>query len=160
MTAQAPDQGQLSNVGVVITRVAHFPWATYGVLRVYGGRHDEVKLPNGRLWTLEPPSLGNEPFVSCIPEGVYQTEPFESEVHGTVISVIGVKGRIGILFHPLNYPHQTRGCVGVGVSLGAFGPGDDVPHLGQSRLAMASLIAVAGRRFTLQINSGRAPDVI
>jgi len=71
------------------------------------------------MHTLERPWLANKRNVSCIPDGVYplvyinkhQSHNFPYE-H---IAVMGVPNRSGILIHVLNYPRQTRGCIGVGL---------------------------------------------
>jgi len=77
--------------------------------------------------TVEKPWLSNQPFISCIPPGIYNLEPFDSDKHPDCFIIwnhnLGVgkyKGdsvRYGCLFHVANFPHQVEGCVGPGLEL-------------------------------------------
>ena len=65
--------------------------------------------------TLELPWLGNEPQVSCIPEGTYKYRVAPSPARGRdVIWIDKVVERSAIQIHEGNYTSQIRGCVLVG----------------------------------------------
>jgi len=68
------------------------PWATLGFL---GGPGIECR-------TLEPPWAGNEPYESCIPEGIYRWQRHNSPRHGETLCLQDVLGRTGILIHVAN----------------------------------------------------------
>lgn len=78
---------------------------TYGAL-IVGGRP--------RFVTLEPPWLGNQPFISCIPEGTYTCSEHVSSKFGSTYIVDDVFGRSDILFHWGNWITNTEGCILVG----------------------------------------------
>ena len=82
--------------------------------------------PSGReLHTLERSWRNNEPFDSCIPDGVYLVEPYQSPKFGSVYILSGgtvskfksdKHERYGILFHAANFPRQLAGCIACGLS--------------------------------------------
>ena len=77
-----------------------------------------LKLLNGlTVHTLERPWCNNEPFFSCIPEGLYVCRRIVSPKFGPTFEVSCVDGRSHILFHKLNTVHETRGCIGVGTRI-------------------------------------------
>ena len=83
---------------------AYLPHGTYGTL----------ELPEGSvLKTVERSWKGNEPFTSCIQEGVYTCKRVNSPKFGNTFEVIGVPGRSHILFHVANIPSDVEGCFGV-----------------------------------------------
>lgn len=100
---------------IKLTRIGSFSDRTLGVLKLYGTL----------MTTLERPWLANRRNVSCIPAGAYEAvlrditrfgrtnKKFGNKVR-YVVEVMNVPDRSGILLHPLNYPHQTQGCIGVG----------------------------------------------
>lgn len=74
-------------------------------------------------YTLESPK---EPFTGaggngcvCIPSGEYEIK-FEYSPHlKTVVPTLkAVPGHDHILIHILNFPHETKGCIGVGLDRG------------------------------------------
>jgi len=83
-------------------------------------------MPSGReLHVLERPWRDNRPFDSCIPDGVYLMEPYQSPRFGSVYIVSGGRvskfqsprhERYGILFHGANRVEQLQGCLAVGLS--------------------------------------------
>lgn len=85
-----------------------------------------------RLVTLERPWLGNQPEVSCIPVGRYTMSRVMSPKFGETFQIDRVKGRSNILFHKGNIPHDTRGCVLVGME---FGPTLGVSMIKDSKTA-------------------------
>lgn len=83
--------------------------------------HDIKRQPlTPMIYTLEPPWLGNEREVSCIPIGVYILEPYTSANvnkwnRGKCFAIPQVPGRKYIRVHTLNRVDETRGCIGVGL---------------------------------------------
>ena len=75
--------------------------------------------------TVEKPYLSNQPFISCIPPGTYNLEPFSSKKHPDSFILwnldLGVgkyKGdsiRYTCLFHIANFPDEVEGCIGPGL---------------------------------------------
>ncbi|MCX2780412.1 DUF5675 family protein [Microbulbifer thermotolerans] len=94
-----------------LTRYAYGPDATLGRLVV----GDET------FWTVERPWLGNKPFESCIPEGVYRCLPYSSAKFPDVWELQDVPGRSKILIHVGNYASDVVGCIAVGSSLAPGG---------------------------------------
>lgn len=75
------------------------------------------------LDSLERPWLDNEPFVSCIPTGIYTCErswlnhKSSKYPHGyECFEVMDVPERTHIKLHIANYPHQIQGCIAYGKS--------------------------------------------
>jgi Family of unknown function (DUF5675) len=67
--------------------------------------------------TLEPPWVGNEQNISCIPIGVYPVRYSFSHDFGRMMPHIeNVPNRSTILLHPGNVVANTRGCVEVGAA--------------------------------------------
>ena len=96
---------------ITLTRFAYGPQATLGRLRV----KDRV------FYTVERPWLGNRPFESCIPEGVYSCEPYTSPRFPNVWELQEVPGRSKILIHAGNYASDVEGCIAVGTGLAPGG---------------------------------------
>lgn len=93
----------------------YLPGGTYGDLYI-----------NGRFvcHTVERPWRNNQPNISCIPEGSYHLEPYNSPKFGKCFIVSGGEehqkvekfknsngNRWGILIHPANVPSQLAGCI-------------------------------------------------
>lgn len=71
--------------------------------------------------SLELPWLDNARNVSCIPEGEYRCDLFESSRWGTVYRVQNVPGRSAILFHAGNTTADIEGCILLGANRGILG---------------------------------------
>ncbi|WP_445354551.1 DUF5675 family protein [Microbulbifer sp. EKSA008] len=119
-----------------LQRFAYGPNATLGRLRV----RDCV------FYTVERPWLGNRPFESCIPEGVYSCNPYSSPRFPNVWELLEVPSRSKILIHIANYAADVQGCIGVGSSLA---PGSW--WVTQSRRAMQQLRELLPHEFNLTI---------
>ena len=87
------------------------------------GTLGSMVLPSGlKLYTIERPWLNNEPFVSCVPEGVYTLEYHRYKgkldtwalVGDTVSHFPSDKARNLILIHPANKVHELQGCIATG----------------------------------------------
>lgn len=62
--------------------------------------------------TIELPWLGNEPRISCIPEGSYLLRKRCSLKFKWHFEVVGVPGRKDILIHPANHAaKELKGCI-------------------------------------------------
>ncbi len=69
--------------------------------------------------TVERPWLDNKPFVSCIPEGLYECAPrWYNRGKYLAIEILDVPDRTHILFHIANHSRHVAGCVGVNERLG------------------------------------------
>lgn len=98
---------------VILTRFAYSPDGTFGRLVLPGG---------WSCFTVERPWKDNEPFESCIPDGVYDLKRRRSPVvertsGGDYLEgweVCDVPGRTYIMIHPGNWPRNFEGCIGVG----------------------------------------------
>lgn len=84
-------------------------------------------LPSGRvLQTIELPWRGNQPRISCIPEGTYKLSQRPSAVvektsrgrYKTGWEVVEVEGRSYIMIHIANTTSDIEGCIGLGLELG------------------------------------------
>ena len=64
--------------------------------------------------TLEEPWRFNQPNVSCIPNGYYRAERFDSPSKGKCWKIKDVFGRTYILIHIGNTLEDTEGCILVG----------------------------------------------
>lgn len=103
------------------------------------------------LWTLELPWRGNQPNVSCIPQGLYDVVPHgwngEAVKYKQVYRVLDVPDRSGILFHAGNIPADTQGCILVGLGLSKADG-----HIVESRAAVEQLRKWIGKEgFTLEV---------
>ncbi|WP_226649631.1 DUF5675 family protein [Microbulbifer variabilis] len=119
-----------------LQRFAYGPDATLGRLRV----RDCV------FYTVERPWLGNRPFESCIPEGVYSCNPYNSLRFPNVWELQEVPGRSKILIHTANYSADVQGCIGIGSNLAPGGW-----WVTQSRRAMQQLRELLPPEFDLTI---------
>lgn len=96
---------------IELIRYAYTPDETLGLLRW------PANDPNQQVcWTVESPWKDNKPFVSCVPDGVYSVQAFESERHPNCWIITPVDGRTGILFHAGNDSSDVQGCVCVGLT--------------------------------------------
>jgi hypothetical protein len=68
--------------------------------------------------TLELPWKNNEKKISCVPEGVYickrQTSSKNHE-WGEAFVLQGTLPRTDIQIHAANWPHEIKGCIGLGL---------------------------------------------
>jgi len=114
-------------------------------------------MPSGReFYTLECPWRNNEPFVSCIPDGAYLIEPWNSPTHGKCYIVSG--GLVGktqgvrtyILFHAANKVRELQGCIALGLGM----RGDNLTNSAQAiKLFMGELNGESAMLFISGVNS-------
>ena len=101
------------------------------------------------VWTLECPWAGNMVFTSCIPDGSYPLQGFDSPEHPGCWVITPVPGRTGILIHVGNTVKDTQGCILIGQQQG---PGS----VGNSRAALRQLNYTLDRKgqHTITLGSG------
>lgn len=93
---------------ILLTRFYHGTDRTIGRLE-YAGKS---------WWTIECPWLANKPSKSCIPEGDYRLERYDSPRFGArTWQVTPVDGRSHIAVHAANYANQLEGCIALGNAL-------------------------------------------
>lgn len=94
------------------------------------------------LFTLELPDLGNEPNISCIPEGEYEYYIRHSSKNGFVIELKNVPNRSFIQIHSGNFTSQIEGCILVGESIKDIN-NDSVPDVTNSKKSLKKLLEAA-----------------
>lgn len=114
-----------------LERFAYHPAGVLGRLYLPDGSH---------LFTVERPWLGNQPFFSCIPEGVYELWPFNGRRFKNVWQVMNVPERSAILIHAGNFPSDLQGCIAIGDRLleSSFGVANSRKALKRLREALGS----------------------
>lgn len=99
---------------VVLRRFLEAKGATLGQLHVDGESHPDI-------FTLELPDLGNKPFISRIPAGVYSLVPHgwngEPVQYVKTWRIENVPGREAIVMHWGNWLRNTQGCPLLGLGL-------------------------------------------
>jgi len=102
---------------ITLERFAYTPQGTFG----------RLTFDDFSCYTVERPWDGNKPYVSCIPEGEYVLERYNSPKFGKVYAVNGGTvsvtedinhSRSAILIHAANVASDLEGCIGLGDSLG------------------------------------------
>lgn len=85
-------------------------------------------------YTVEQPWNDNKPFVSCIPNGVYQLVAYRSDKYGDTFKFVNhdlgvfasknerntTNQRYSCMFHWGSFKEDTKGCIAPGEALGAF----------------------------------------
>lgn len=119
-----------------------------------------LELPDGlKLYTVERPWKNNIPYYSCVPDGDYKCEPYDSPKFGNVYILrnpdLGVDHfpgqakRSGILIHPANRSSELLGCIAPGTSLTRI---KTEWAVGSSKSALSTIRLTTGYRpFELQI---------
>jgi len=100
--------------------------------------------------TLELPFKANMTNISCIPTGIYNVTPRESEKHALHYIIKDVLGRKLILIHTANYYTQLRGCIAIGSDFYDINK-DGEFDITNSRRSLKGLIAAAPEGFELTI---------
>lgn len=102
------------------------------------------------IYTIEPIWKDNQSNISCIPEGIYQCVPHNTDKHPDTWE-LEVKNRTSILIHPGNFASlvklqgnqihssDTQGCILVG-----FGIEENIPMITRSKEAMYYLQITLG----------------
>lgn len=114
-TAKNPAEDKMETI--TLERFAYTPWGVFGRL-VYG---------DFRAFTVERPWVNNKASESCIPDGEYKLQWFNSPKFGPTWAIVGgtvslhpdgKAARSLILFHVANTMDDLLGCIGLGASLG------------------------------------------
>ena len=95
-----------------------------------------------RLW------FDNKVNVSCIPEGDYNVVVWGSPKFGKCFFIQDVVNRTFILFHPANFAHELKGCIGPGLKRGNIKGEDAVLS---SKKCMSKLLKKYPNGFRLKI---------
>ena len=90
----------------------------------------------------------NLPKISCIPLGVYNTEPHNSADHPNTWEVLNVPGRSNILIHNGNTEKDSEGCILVGDSIGEV---NGLPAVLNSVATLEKLRTIFPSHFLLEI---------
>lgn len=113
-----------------LTRFAQLPDATLGRLEIAGGP---------TLFTIERPWQNNEPYVSCVPPGVY---PLEWDTTGRIKNTVRLRDtepRTQINIHAANRAEELHGCIAPGLNWQVNGQEASVTH---SKKAMGVLLEI------------------
>lgn len=102
-----------SDNSIVIERFCYGPYGTFG----------RLSYDNFSCFTVERPWKDNTPYISCIPDGKYTCEWYNSPKFGGTLAITGGTvslfpspryDRNSILFHVGNWPRNFEGCIGLG----------------------------------------------
>lgn len=130
-----------SNV-VILRRAYETDKVTMGMLDIYGMEHKPI-------FTLENPWLDNKTDISCIPDGTYTVERYDSPKYPGIYKVLNVEGRKDILIHWGNWEKDTEGCILIGTGAGEL---NGEPAVTASKKAVKYLRLLLGEeKFTLII---------
>lgn len=112
-----------------LVRFAYTPMGTFG----------EMTFNGFKCYTVERPWLDNKPEISCIPEGVYTANLYESPTpgRGIVWQLNNVPHRTFIQIHRGNTEDDVVGCIAVGKDLGFI---DNKWAVSNSRKAFGELM--------------------
>lgn len=102
--------------------------------------------------TLELPNLGNQPRMSCIPEGRYKVVKHVSPKFGACFWIKDVPNRKEILIHKANFRDDLLGCVGVGRAHTDIN-GDKLRDVTDSANTMMALLRLLPNEFELTIKN-------
>jgi len=129
---------------MVIERT-YFPEQTLGELYI----NDKFKCK-----TLELPYLGNKPWVSCIPEGVYTCTVLQSsnKFKYQHILINNVPRRTDIKIHKGNFKSDITGCILVGASFLDIN-NDDLVDVTYSKDTLNKIMFLVDDEFKLWIKS-------
>lgn len=138
---------------VVLTRRNSSDQGTFGILTVW-----KLKFFTGEL-----PWRSNDPYISCIPAGLYKcTFEFSKRFGRDTYLLNGVPGRNEIRIHPANYMGDKKkeffceldGCISLGNVLGKTG---QQTAIFKSKEAVGSFEQyMGGEDFMLEITNGTA----
>jgi len=113
-------------LNILLERHAYLPDRTMGKLYV----EDEILHTLERPWIRSPLHRGGANYESCVPDGVYALQAFDSDNHHNVWSLMNVAlnvfvhepdegvggGRWAILIHIGNYTKDIVGCIAPGLT--------------------------------------------
>ena len=126
---------------MTLERNGYMPFGTFGKLII----------GDFSCLTVERPWVGNQPLVSCIPEGLYEINWYDAprfSNFGNVLAITGntvslypnnIQPRSGILIHPGNTMKDVEGCIAVGDSYGCI---NEWPAIYNSVLTFNKLLSI------------------
>lgn len=150
----------------ILRRHAYLPDVTLGWLIVGPQRFATLERP----WIPNPAGPGGLPRQSCVPEGLYELRPHDSQRFPVSYVIESGKcgvyaqglpqgqpwGRVGILIHPGNSVADVIGCIAVG-SQHRYVPAASQWQVPDSRVTMRAVRAAIGLDVTtLTIEALRA----
>ena len=129
---------------LLLRRVDHREWGTYGVL---------IGPKGPFVVTLELPWEENASRISCIPQGVYVCKRVMSPKFGDTFEVTGVPNRSAILFHGGNSTADTLGCILTGTTFDPVGGMDGKNGITGSKMAFQEFMDLQRgvKMFTLTV---------
>ncbi len=127
---------------ITLNRLAYKPDVTLGVMT-------DTATGHFICCTLEEPWKDNQQKISCIPEGVYQCEPYSSMKFENVWEITNIPNRSKVLIHSGNTTDDIEGCVLVGMSHGVLKGKDAVLRSKEALLGLRS--RYVGKSFKLTI---------
>lgn len=109
--------------------------------------------------TVERPWLGNQPRISCIPEGIYTctlTNSSTNRAAGMAVAyeVLDVRDRDLIKIHVANWPTDVLGCIGLGTHE-AIGTDGRRMVVSSKEAIMEFYKSMGGEDFILEIVRGK-----
>lgn len=116
---------------LLLKRVDHREWGTYGVL---------IGPKGPFIVTLERPYTDGFGKLSYIRAGVYPCKRVNSPKFGWTYEIAGVAGRSAILFHAGNWVDDSRGCVLTGTTFDPVGGSDGKSGVTGSKMAFDELM--------------------
>ena len=102
-----------------------------------------LRINDFQCFTLELPWLDNKKNISCIYEGNFPYETYNSPEHGKVLLILDVEGRTMIEIHSANYTRQILGCIALGNSI-KWLDNDTIPDVVNSKATLKKLLLEAG----------------
>jgi len=111
------------------------------------------------IYTVERAWAKNVPFISCIPEGVYNVNKHTSPKFGLCFAISNVPDRQHILIHVANYARQLNGCIAVGLGHGDIDK-DGVMDVVSSKNALDYMLSVLPDKFKLCVYSADDKGVL
>lgn len=130
---------------ITLVRHSHSEFGTFGTLHV----------GDKEFCTVEQDWEGNQPNISCVPNGTYVLEAHESPNHGRTyilsnpeLNVGKYKGesrRFGCLIHKANLASELRGCIAPGLAYGFYKGAWSVSSSGAALSILLEMLASANQ---------------
>lgn len=142
---------------IFLARHSHNQFGTFGTLTIGGFSFQTVE----QDWE------DNLPNISCIPNGMYTIEPYDSPQHGKCIIIYnpalnvgkfkGEARRFGCLIHAANIASQLRGCIAPGMTNSMYQGHWSVKS---SRTALGLILDLLGNRAHTLVIESKFPTFI
>ncbi len=127
------------------------------IIKIKRWYHDDcvmsrLNVDNFKCFSLELPDLDNQKNISCIYEGYFKYEKYNSPKHGEVLLLKDVRGRTMIEIHKGNFTSQILGCILCGDGIKWLNR-DSIPDVTNSRNTLKALLNAIDDTGTIQIRS-------